>query len=189
MTTRLAARPAPQTLAPHPAPGPLERLRRRRRAAERDRRSARLAELHHLRAIVGDAASLVEAGWVRDAWFAYSDDGGRTRVAGALTAHRAEGRPLVAACLVGAVVHAGGGLGAVRTQPVQRSLDLLWHTLRRGPDEPVRWCPAPAVRAAHVRDLTAWNDDRGRTQAQTAALLRAAGRQADREIARLRAVG
>jgi hypothetical protein len=138
---------------------------------------------------VDEAASLVETGWVRDAWFAYTDEGGRTRVAGTLTAHHAEGRPLVAACLVGAVVRAGGGLGAVRTQPVQRALDLLWHALRRGPDEPVRWCPAPAVRAAHVRDLTAWNDYRGRTQAETAALLRAAGRQADREIARLRAAG
>jgi hypothetical protein len=188
VTIRLSTRPAPAPSLP-PATDRLERRRQRRQAAERDRCSARLAELHQLRAIVGDAASLVEAGWAHDAWFAYVDESGRTRVAGGLTAHHAEGRPLVAACLVGAVVHAGGGVGAVRTQPVQRALDLLWHTLRRGPDEPVRWCPAPAVRAAHVRDLTAWNDARGRTQAEAAGLLRAAGRLADREIARLRAAG
>jgi len=185
VTTPLSTRPAPAPSLPT-VTGRLERRRQRRQAAERDRRSARLAELHHLRAIVGEAAALVETGWVRDAWATYTDESGRRRVATTLTAHQADGRPVVAACLVGAVVHAGGGFGAVRTQPVQRALDLVWHALRRSPDEPVRWCPAPEVRGAHVRDLTAWNDDRGRTQAQAAALLRRASRLADLEIARLR---
>jgi hypothetical protein len=25
----------------------------------------------------------------------------------------------------------------------------------------VRWCPAPSIRMAHVRDLTRWNDRPG----------------------------
>ena len=186
MTTEISTRPLPSPRALPPPAGPLDRFRQRRRAAEQDRRSARLAELHHLRAIVDEAAAVVEAGWVRDAWVTYVDESDRPRAATTLTVHRADGRPVVAACLVGAVVHAGGGFGAVRTQPVQRALDLVWHALRRSPDEPVRWCPAPEVRGAHVRDLTAWNDDRGRTQAQAAALLRRASRLADLEIARLR---
>jgi hypothetical protein len=187
VTTQLAARPAPPAPVTVPPPaGPLERFRRRRRAAEQDRRSARLAELHDITGIVSEAAALVETGWVRHAWFAYADEHGGRRIATTLTAHRASSRPVVGACLVGAVVHAGGGLGAVETQPVQRSLDLLWHALERDPDEPVRWCPAPSVRAAHLRDLVRWNDAPGRTQAETARLLHTAGAVAEREMARLR---
>jgi len=166
--------------------GRLERYRRRRRAAEHDRRSARLAELHRIRAMVDDAATLVESGWVRDAWFVWDDGTGRRHAVATVSAVLSVPRPVVGACLVGAVVHAGGGPAAVRTQPVQRALDLLWHTLHRGPDEPVRWCPAPAVRAAHVRDLTGWNDAPRRTREDAVALLRDAGRLADREIERLR---
>lgn len=87
---------------------------------------------------------------------------------------------------MGAVVRAGGGLGAVRTQPVQRALDLLWHALRGEPDRPVRWCPAPPVRAQHVRELTRWNDAPGRTAAEVTALLAAADRIAGAEAERTR---
>jgi hypothetical protein len=130
---------------------------------------------------------VVEAGWVRGGWFAYVDESGAPRLVSALTAHRMAGRPVVGACLVGAVVQAGGGLPAARSQPVQRALELVWHTLYRGPDEPVRWCPAPSVRAAHVHDLTRWNDGRSRTADDVVALLHGAGRRAGAELQRLRA--
>jgi hypothetical protein len=39
------------------------------------------------------------------------------------------GHPVVGACLVGAIIHAGGGLPQLRTQVVQRAMDLTWHTL------------------------------------------------------------
>jgi hypothetical protein len=180
---------APVQRPPAPAPGResrLERFRRKRPAADQDRRSARLAELHLLKLLVADAVAVVEAGWVRDGWFAYVDEGGTPRLVGALSAHRMAGRPVVGACLVGAVVQAGGGLPAVRTQPVQRALELVWHTLYRDPDEPVRWCPAPPVRAAHVQDLTRWNDRRSRTAADVVTLLHDAADRADAEIRRLR---
>lgn len=130
-----------------------------------------------------EAATLVDAGWVRDAWFGVRvRDGALT----AVTAHEArllDDHPVSAACLVGAIVQAGGGLAAVQSQPVQRALDLTWHTLARPEGEPVRWCPAPPVRASHVRDLTGWNDEPGRTAPEVAGLLRAAERTAGAEIA------
>jgi hypothetical protein len=169
--------------------GRLERLRRRRRAAGHDRRVARLAELHVLRGLVADAAGAVEAGWVRGGWFAYTDEGGTPRLTTTLSARRAAGRPIVGVCLVGAVVQAGGGLPAVRSQPVQRALDLVWHALARGDDGPVRWCPEPAVRASHIRDLTGWNDRPSRSAADVVALLRDAESLAGREIARLERAG
>jgi hypothetical protein len=155
------------------------RRRERRRLVEHDRRSAHLAELHRIRDLAERAAAVVEAGWLQHAWIA---DRGRS-VTGPLgwpTDHPAE-----AACLVGAVVQAGGGPRAAGGQLVPRTLDLAWHTLFGRPDEPVRWCPAPAVRAARVRDLTRWNDRPHRTGAEVAALLRAVGRAAVAERTRL----
>jgi hypothetical protein len=73
-------------------------------------------------------------------------------------------------------VHAGGGPSAVRTQLVQRTLDLTWHTLYGDAHQPVRWCPPQAIRMANVRDLTAWNDHPGRTAAEVEALLQSAAR-------------
>jgi hypothetical protein len=188
VTTELA--PAPVRTALEPAPARVARrglFRRKRTLSDHDRRSARLAELHLLKLLIADAVDVVEAGWVRGAWFAYADESGHPRPVSALTAYRMAGRPAVGACLVGAVVQAGGGLEAVRTQPVQRAIELVWHTLYRDREEPVRWCPAPSVRVAHVRDLTRWNDRRTRTAADVVGLLRDASHRADVEIQRLRA--
>jgi hypothetical protein len=91
------------------------------------------------------------------------------------------------ACLVGAIVHAGGGPAAVHNQLVQRTLDLTWHTLYQNPHEPVRWCPAPATRMAHVRDLTRWNDRPERSSAQVTHLLHRAIGTAEAQTALLRA--
>jgi hypothetical protein len=36
---------------------------------------------------------------------------------------------------------------------LQRTFDLTWHTLFGDRGRPVRYCPAPAVRASHLGDL------------------------------------
>ena len=153
---------------------------------DHDRRMARLAELHTLRDLVAAAAEIVTAGWVRRGWFVYVDERGDRQVAMAPTTRRAQGRPVVAACLVGAVVQAGGGPGAARSQPVRRALELVWHTLDGDPRSPVRWCPAPAVHAAHVSDLARWNDAPARTRADVLTLLGRTEQRATAEIERLR---
>jgi hypothetical protein len=96
-------------------------------------------------------------------------------------------RPVIGACLVGAIVHAGGGLAAFRSQPVQRALDLTWHALYGEDRAPARWCPAPPVRSAHVRELTRWNDRPERTSDDVMALLHAVERAASAELERARA--
>ena len=138
----------------------------------RDDISARLAELDHIACMLNDAADLVHAGWLQDSWFAYRDDTGRIRPVNAYDARQMTGHPVVAACLVGAIVQAGGGLRHVRTQVVQRALDLTWHTLFRTPPELLRRTPAPETRVHHVQDLTRWNDHPGRTAGQAEELLR-----------------
>jgi hypothetical protein len=146
----------------------------RRALAALDRRSAHLAELHHICALLQEARGLVQQGWVQNGWYAIRGADGVVRTSG-LTLHG----PVVGACLVGAVVHAGGGAAAAGSQPVQRALELTWHTLTSdGPIE--RWCPAPAERVAHVRQLTAWNDADGRTSAEVAELLGAASSSVSR---------
>ena len=96
-------------------------------------------------------------------------------------------KPVVGACLVGSVVHGAGGPAAVRTQLVQRTFDLLWHTLREDPGHSVRWCPDPRTRALRVLDLTRWNDSPARTHGEVVALLLAAQQTATRERDRCRA--
>lgn len=145
----------------------------RRELAAADRRSAHLAELHHIAALAAAARRLVESGWVRGAWFALPDG----RLVGGPGIAATATRPVAGACLVGAIVHAGGGAG---TQLVRRTIELAWHTLHGDTREPVRWCPAPHDRAAHVRDLTRWNDRPGRTAGEVAALLDGTGVAAGR---------
>jgi hypothetical protein len=118
----------------------------------RDQISARLAELDQIACILNDAADLVRVGWLQDSWFAYRDHTGRIRPVNASNAKQMTGHPIVGACLVGAIVQAGGGLPQVRTQLVQRALDLTWHTLFKTPSELVHRTPAPEMRRHHVQD-------------------------------------
>ncbi len=164
-----------------------ERTRERQRLAEHDRRAGQLAELHHLQTLIAEARSVIHAGWTQNNWFAYRPGHSDQRTSTADDTNRNNGTPVAGACLVGAIVLAGGGPATAGTQPVQRALDLTWHTLYRGPEEPVRWCPAPSVRAAQIRDLTRWNDHSERTADEVAALLRTAERAATTHIAQLRA--
>jgi hypothetical protein len=162
---------------------------RRRLAAEEHRRLARqdlvgvrLAELHHIRALLEETVVLVNVGWVQNAWFTVLDTDGRSHALSAHDIHRAVDSPVSGVCLVGGIVYAGGGPLAAHSQLVQRTLDVTWHALHEGPQQPVRWCPSPAVRAAHVRDLTRWNDHPHRTRGQVSGLLETTIRTTDREL-------
>jgi hypothetical protein len=160
------------------------RRRARRILAEQDRLGARLAELARIRDLAAAAGEVVAAGWVKDAWYVSRDAGGRPRAVDVLQARRMGHVPVDRACLVGAILHAGGGVASADTQLVQRTLDLTWHTVHRGAAEPVRWCPAPPIRAQHLRDLVRWNDRAGRTGADVEALLHSVERAAERELDR-----
>ncbi len=178
--------------SPAAAPGRIRRFLDHiaaRRAEVRARRTAaELTELADLQRLLTDARAVVEHGWVQHAWFSYVDEGGRTRQASSAAAAEVAGRPLVGACLVGAVVYAAGGPHAVHAQPVQRAVDLVWHALASEEGSAVLWCLAPDVRMARVRDLTRWNDAPGRSSAEVAGLLltaeRVAVHEADRVAAR-----
>jgi hypothetical protein len=143
-----------------------EWIQEHRRLTEADRRGARLAELHHIAALAADAALVVQHGWASSSW--YGPDG--------------------QACLVGAVVRAAGGPRAARSQVVRRTIDLVWHTLRRDGTPPGDYCPAPVILQMRVRDLTRWNDSPGRTAAEVVALLAATRAVAVDEAHRLRGI-
>jgi hypothetical protein len=162
------------------------RRERRRRLERQDRISAKLAELALIRELAAAAREVVAAGWAQDVWFVCRGEHGGRAAVDLRRARRMTSVPVAEACLVGAVLHAGGGVAAADTQLVQRTFDLMWHALHRGEDEPVRWCPAPGVRAEHLRDLIRWNDQPGRTSADVQVLLRSAERATGREVARTR---
>ncbi len=168
----------------HP-PGWLAKRRRTRQLRLRDETSARLAELDTLADILNQAADLIGEGWLQHSWFAYVDIDGRTKTATAYNVNEMAGRPVVGACLVGAIVQGGGGLSKVQTQAVQRALDLTWDTLFETAPEPNHWTPAPVIRAQHIRDLTRWNDNPRRTAPQAEALLRRSAAAARTEAAHL----
>ncbi len=150
----------------------------RRRLASQDRHSAMRAELHCMRALVEQAIPVVAAGWVQHSWFEVTDAKGQSRMVTGHNIGEVTSHPVAGACLVGALVHAAGGPSVVRSQLVQRTLDLTWHTLFGDERQPVRWCPPPATRMANVRDLTAWNDHPSRSADDVEALLRSTARNA-----------
>ena len=155
-------------------PGLRERWRERRRLTEQDRQAAHQAELYLLRALLADASDLVEAGWVQHCWFTISDEHGSRRRIGPLNLYELDGHPVREVCLVGAIVEAAGGIARAGTQPVHRAIDLTWATLY---NQPLRCCPSPPVRLAHIHDLTRWNDSARRTRDDVADLLTAASRR------------
>jgi hypothetical protein len=165
--------------------------RRQRRAARRrlrrqDSVSSHLAELHAVHDLLERGAEVLGAGWLQRGWFTVMTADGLQAVT-AYNLDDAVEHPVVGGCLVGSVVQAAGGPAAVHTQLVQRTLDLLWHTLREDQDRPVRWCPDPQTRTLRVLDLTRWNDSPSRTHGEVVALLLAARQTAGRERDRYRA--
>ena len=166
-------------------PGRRERRVERQRLRRLDALSAQLAHLHAIRVLLEQAAEVVRGGWIQGAWFAV-DVGGRTRAVSAPEMRLTRDHAVTGACLVGAVVQAGGGPEAVRSQPVQRALDLVWHSLREDAGQPVRWCPGPPARMIHVLDLTHWNDAPDRTRGDVVGLLRSSAAAADVQRERCR---
>lgn len=166
-------------------PGRRERRAARRRLRRVDALSTQLAQLQAIRTMLEQAIEIVRDGWVQGAWFAV-DVGGRTRAVTGPEIGLTTDHPVTGACLVGAVVQAGGGPEAVRSQPVQRALDLVWHSLREDSGRPVRWCPGPPARAIHVLDLTHWNDAPDRTRGDVVELLRSSVTTADAQRERCR---
>ncbi|WIE64812.1 hypothetical protein DEI99_016505 [Curtobacterium sp. MCLR17_036] len=180
------ASPAPTRPVRTGLRGVLDRWGDRRAAARARRVDDRIRELGELGHLLSEARGVVERGWIQHAWFTYVDERGRTRTATSAAALDVQGRPLVGACLVGAVVSAAGGPHAVHSPRVQHALDLVWHALAADEGTPVLWCPAPDVRMGRVRDLTSWNDASTRTSTDVAGLLLTAERVAVQESTRLR---
>jgi hypothetical protein len=178
MTTATLVRPAerwPDTVRGRLAERRLL-ARRNRLLARQDRLTGRLAELRDIAELAGQAGAVIEAGWIQRGWYHYApqDHASENRAPEdrAREAGRAD-RPIVGACLVGAIVHAAGGPQAFNTQLVQRSLDLTWNTLYGVSGDSLAWCPAPSVRTNHLRDLTRWNDQPSRTSDEVRDLLAA----------------
>jgi hypothetical protein len=154
-------------------PSRRERRAQRRRLKRHDVLACRVAELHAIGALLDQAADVVRHGWVQGAWFTVGTNDG-DRAVTAYDMSLVEQWPVTGACLVGAVVEAAGGPATVRSQLVQRTLDLLWHALREEPGRAVRWCPGPRVRMMGVLELTHWNDAEERTRGEVEGLLEAA---------------
>ncbi len=166
-------------------PSRREKHAERRRLRNLDALSARLAELHAIRALLEQSACVIDAGWVKGAWFTVATASG-TR---AVTAHDLDlvvDRSVTGACLVGGIVQAAGGPPTVRSQLVQRTLDLTWHALREDPSQPIRWCPGQPVRMMHVLELTHWNDAPERTRTEVLKLLDSARETVDVKLQRCR---
>jgi hypothetical protein len=151
-------------------PGRRERRARRRRLKRQDMLSGKLAELHAVGALLDQAVEVVRNGWTQHAWFTVDTASGQRDVT-AYNLRLALDQPVVGACLVGAVVHAAGGPGTVRSQLVQRTLDVTWHALRDDDGRSVHWCPAPPIRTLRLLDLTSWNDAPDRAQHEVVELL------------------
>jgi hypothetical protein len=120
-------------------------------------REARLRRLSGVSVLLDGARAIVEAGWVQGTWFTGGGGGG-------------------GACLVGAVVHATGvNNRAEAVVAAGPAIDVLWDAWQEtrgvtGPGLAGR-AVAPEVRAARIRDLTRWNDQRGRTRDEVLALI------------------
>jgi hypothetical protein len=125
--------------------------------ATHDRLTARLGDMDAVRTLLVAASDRLDGGWTQGRW-----------------------RSVEGVCLVAALRLSGRGRVA------SRAVDVTWHALWDDPSG-VRWLPAPPVRQARVRELTGWNDARGRTLPDVLALLGRADEVAAYEMGRLRA--
>jgi hypothetical protein len=193
-------------LPPHPCASPGSRLRndgervRRREVSRRkpwqrvarlvrgrhqryDSVAARLRQLDEVLEVLATARSVVEDGWVQDAWFAVRRGSRPAPAPPAAMVSSSLSYPdrddLAGACLVGAVVHAvrlrHPGDARAEVDGVGPAIDVLWDALQESRGLGSRGVAGrvapPAVRAARVRDLTRWNDRRGRSRGDVLDLL------------------
>jgi hypothetical protein len=156
----------------------------RRRLRRIDRETAARATLVRVREVLEDAAGIVDAGWLQEAWFGVRDATGREWAIGSAAAATVDAATVTRACLVGAIVLAAGGPATAQPARARRGIEAVWHALQDDPG-PVRWCPGPVVGGAHVRDLTLWNDRPGRTPDEVRALLARGSAVAAAELVRL----
>lgn len=157
--------------------GPKWRSRRRVRAQVRDaeRERAFRARVDAARSVISTAVDVVADGWIQNAWYQVRDETDTVRTVTAGKLELLERGPVVASCLVGALVHAAGGRYAARGQATGDSLDLVWHAaFAEGQRFGVGFCPPPSIRSVRVLDLTRWNDRPGRCIGQVLELLDAA---------------
>jgi hypothetical protein len=127
------------------------------------------------RVAIAGAADIVAGGWIQEAWFQVRDETDAVRIVTAGNLELLDRGPVLAACLVGAVVQAAGGRQAARDQVTGDALDLIWHAAfaddrRVG----VGFSPPPNVRSLRVIELTRWNDRPGRCIGEVLDLLDAA---------------
>jgi hypothetical protein len=140
----------------------------------------RLRQLDEVLEVLAAARSIIEHGWVRDAWFAVRPRSQPVAAPAAVRVSSSLDRDdLVGACLVGAVVHAvrqrhPGDAGA-EVDGVGPVIDVIWDALQEsrglGGLGVAGRVAAPAVRAARIRDLTRWNDQRDRSRSDVLGLL------------------
>lgn len=158
----------------HPPTGLLGRLRATMRSARDNSRSARVRRLSEAWAVLADARTVVEHGWLQNAWYAPRPAAAAPVADPAAAILHPDDTP--AACLVGAVVHAARrhypGAHQIDAAP---ALDALWDAWQDSRGLAGTDCfgraAAPEVRAARVRDLTRWNDQPHRTRAEVLDLL------------------
>src|SRR3954451_18151218 len=193
-------------LPPNPCASPTSRLRndgepvRRREVSRRnlwrrvarsvrgrhqpyDSVAARLRQLDEVLEVLAAARSVVEDGWVQDAWFAVRPASQRAPAPPAARVSSSLSYParddLAGACLVCAVVHSvrlrHPGDARAEVNGVGPAIDVLWDALQESRGLGSRGVAGrvapPAVRAARVRDLTRWNDQRGRSLGEVLDLL------------------
>ena len=120
-----------------------DRLAERRRLKRQDALSARLAELHAIRALLGVAVEIVEKGWVQGAWFTVDTPQGRQPVT-AYDLGLVEERPVPAP----AWSAPSSGRPAARRPCGPSSSNALWTSpgtrCARGPTAPCTGAPGPA---------------------------------------------
>src|SRR3954447_16911971 len=145
--------------------------------------AARLRQLDEVLEVLATARSVVEDGWVQDAWFAVRPASQPAPAPPAVRVSSSLSYParddLAGACLVGAVVHAvrlrHPGDARAEVDGVGPAIDVLWDAWQESRGLGSRGVAArvapPAVRAARVRDLTRWNDQRGRRRGDVLDLL------------------
>ena len=145
--------------------------------------AARLEQLDEVLEVLAAARTLIERGWVQNAWFAVRSrpQPGATTVAARVrssVAYPDRDEPL-GACLVGAIVHAvrqrHPGDKRAEVDGVGPVIDVVWDAWQEsrglgGPGTAGRVAP-PGVRAARVRDLTRWNDQPDRRRGDVLGLL------------------
>ena len=123
-----------------------------------DRRADALAVLDATRGVIA-------RGWTQHTWYLVETPAGRRRTGQRFFPGRLDHRQIVAACLVGGVMHGAWQLSP-RAEFAYPAIDALWRALFDTDAEvdPVGPAAPPLVRAARVRDLTTWNDRGYRTR-------------------------